>query len=129
MSKILPWLNSKPHSKQPPSSQRGGSGCYVGTRSRENDKKDLSNDSLLEPMTKMLTGMYIQQLEGHNDKPLYRSRDADADEQYLRYTKQGWWAFGDTPTPHDDTSGVWSVSTAQGEEFPTSCRDWRISGT
>ena len=64
------------------------------------------NGPLQEPMTKMLTGMYIQQLEGHNNKSVYRSRDADADGQYLRYTKEGWWTFGGPPTSQDDTSGV-----------------------
>ena len=108
----------------------GGNGNGVAKGVQLSPEGLSSNGFLKDAMRRMISGLYIPQLQSYNGKPLYHNVHAHADAQYLGRTKQGAWAFGGTRTPGEQTDGgLWAWSSKDAQECPTSCAEWRISGT
>ena len=89
---------------------------------------DELNGWISVPLSEMVQGAYSQQLQRHNDKPLYRNTDANKTAEWLLCTKKGSWAFCDSESKETNTDGeVWGESVEVGEVSPISCLRWRIS--
>ena len=80
------------------------------------------------PLSEMVKGGYSQQVQRHNDKPLYRNTAANESAEWLLCTKKGSWAFCDSEIKERNTDGkVWGESVEAGHVSPISCSSWRIS--
>ena len=89
---------------------------------------DKLNGWISVSLSEMVQGRYSQQLQRHNDKPLYRNTDANKTAEWLLCTKKGSWAFCDSESKETNTDGeVWGESVEVGEVSPISCLRWRIS--
>ena len=80
------------------------------------------------PLLEMVKGGYSQQVQRHNDKPLYRNTAANESAEWLLCTKKGSWAFCDSEIKERNTDGkVWGESVEAGHVSPISCSSWCIS--